>query len=86
MDDSTYLLRRNFLTLPLVNKGPANFSQYLVVGWRVEAVRDETDINKNKIKVTTVLRRRITSIFLGYNEKVKKIINSKHFFYFGSLF
>ena len=66
----------------LVNNGPTSFSQYLVMGWRVESIRDKFDINKNKIRVTTILRRRITSIFLGIKEtvdaeiKINKIIQS----------
>ena len=50
---------------PLVDKGPSDFGRYLVKDWRVTSLEDEFDINKNKIQVTTILRRDSTSIFLG---------------------
>ena len=50
---------------PLVDQGPSDFGQYLVRDWRVSSLQDEFDINKNKIRVTVVLRRDSTSIFLG---------------------
>ena len=49
---------------PLVDKGPPDFGQYLVRNWRVASIQ-EFGINRNKIQVTTVLRRDSTSIFLG---------------------
>ena len=49
---------------PLVDKGPPDFGQYLVGNWRVASIQ-EFGINRNKIQVTTVLRRDSTSIFLG---------------------
>ena len=50
---------------PLVDKGPADFGRYLVEDWRVASLQDEFDINKNKIRVTIILKRDSTSIFLG---------------------
>ena len=50
---------------PLLDKGPSDFGRYLVKDWRVSSVKDEFDINKNKIQVTTILSRDGTSIFLG---------------------
>ena len=48
----------------LINRGPSDFGQYLVKEWKVTSLEEEFDINKNKIKVTTVLRRETTSVFL----------------------
>ena len=49
----------------LFNNGPTEFGQYLVIGWKVSQIVDEHDVNKNKVKVTAILTRKITNIFLG---------------------
>ena len=48
----------------LIDRGQTDFGQYLVEQWKVATVEDEYDVNKNKIKVTIILRRKTTSIFL----------------------
>ena len=49
----------------LFNNGPREFGQYLVMEWKVSQIVDEHDVNKNKVKVTAILTRKITNIFLG---------------------
>ena len=56
----------------LINNGPTEFGQYLVIDWNLTHILDQFDINENKVKLTTILRRKITSIFLGKLSNYKK--------------